>query len=204
MVVHTGNHWYLIIVDFLRQLVVSIDSLPSVEDQLTLDFAATFNKIQTCYAVANMSTNLSSWKFFSCTDIPKPKNWYDCGVHVIANAYCFIHKLELATDISSLPARRWVQSLADSRPKRLIHKKKKRKELCNAALKAKTCWCPDVNVSFSKTSYDFLMNCDPNGTSSSGWLECGKRDCSGGAQDEKQVFCAENGFTSNVVQSVRT
>ena len=33
------------------------------------------------------------------------------------------------------------------------------------------------------------MNCDPNGTSSSGWLECGKRDCSGGAQDEKQVFC---------------
>ena len=84
VVVHTGNHWYLIIVDFLRQLVVSIDSLPSVEDQLTLDFAATFNIIQTCYAIANMSTNLSSWKFFSCTDIPKQKNWYDCGVHVIA------------------------------------------------------------------------------------------------------------------------
>ena len=48
------------------------------------------------------------------------------------------------------------------------------------------------------------MNCFPNGTSSSGLLECGKRDCSGGAQDEKQVFCAEDGFTSNVVQSVRT
>ena len=106
--------------------MVSIDSLPSVEDQVTLDFAATFNIIQTCYAVANMSTNLSSWKFFSCTDIPKQKNWYDCGVHVIANAYCFIHKLELATDISSLPARKWVQSLADSWPKRLIHKKKEK------------------------------------------------------------------------------
>ena len=186
---NTGAHWYLIVVNYSNKCVIALDSFHTPTSTIKSDLMACFKIILASYAVADFSTNINDWKFIRCKDTPIQRNSFDCGVHVIANAYCVINKLNLAQEIPSKVARYWIHTLIVNKVKNNFQRKTKKK-LRQAKRKVEAVWCnineSELNVlekcytTFSKTKpYKYLND----------WSTCSKFDCAGGKHAEKQIFC---------------
>ena len=78
------NHWTLIIIDIVRRIIISLDSL---------NLATTFGIREYSAFLSNLSMthkkrpiNWSLWRLYKPTDMPRQTNSFDCGIYICTYA----------------------------------------------------------------------------------------------------------------------